>query len=68
MEGSRQRIPKVNSSRIANIAGENEPDISGVHTTTLHLKRSVVGFKWKLNDKRTMYLSAQETFPELVVH
>ena len=40
VKGSVQRIIKVNSSRIAGIAGENEPDISGVHTTTRCLNPS----------------------------
>ena len=34
-------MPGVNSSRIASIAGENEADISGVYTTTLHPQRKL---------------------------
>ena len=42
VKGSVQRITKVNSSRIAGIAGENEPDISGVHTTTLQTNKDAL--------------------------
>ena len=49
VKGSRRSIPKVNSSRIANIAGENEPD-------TLHLKRTVEA-SGLCNDKCTTSLT-----------